>query len=524
MTTASMENTPETMAGAFTIDPSLAVQMIDITKMFGDFCANSHINFDLRKGEVHAILGENGAGKSTLMNILYGMFQPTSGEIFVQGKPLLCKSPNDAIAAGIGMVHQHFMLVPPFTVLDNIILGDEPTKGLGVLDTTIARKKIEEIADSYGLKVDLDEKVQNITVGMQQRVEIIKALYRGAETLILDEPTAVLTPQEIIELGSIIKNLCQEGKSVIIITHKLHEIKSMAQRCTIIRRGVVTGTVDVKDISESGLASRMVGREVVMEVEKTDSKPGDVVLEIKDLVMNKSKGVPALKGLNLTLHAGEILGIAGVDGNGQTELIETITGLQKAQSGQITLCGKDLFNKSPRHVIDSGVAHIPEDRQKRGLVLSFTIEDNMVIERINQEPYSKHGIIKREAISEHADDLVERFDVRPPDRLRKVGALSGGNQQKVIIAREVSLNPIMLIAAQPTRGLDVGAIEYVHNSLIERRDAGCAVLLVSFELDEIMNVSDRIAVIYEGQIVDILDAKNADENRIGLLMAGGGDR
>ena len=506
------------------VDPSLAVQMLDVSKQFGDFTANSHIHFDLRKGEVHAILGENGAGKSTLMNILYGMIRPTSGDVFVYGKPLICRSPNDAIAAGIGMVHQHFMLVPPFTVWENIILGDETTKAWGMLDEQAARQRILAISDTYGLSVALDDKVQNITVGMQQRVEIIKALYRGAETLILDEPTAVLTPQEINELSIIIKNLCSEGKSVIIITHKLHEIKTMAQRCTIIRRGVGMGTVDVADVTETQLASMMVGREVIMQVEKCNRDQGGPVLEINDLAVDNTKGIPAVRGLNLTLHAGEILGIAGIDGNGQTELIEAITGLRTAKSGQVKLKGKPITNQAPRKIIDAGIAHIPEDRQKRGLVLSFTVEDNMVIEHVGQAPFSRQGVLQREAIATHAEQLIERFDVRPPDRLRKAGALSGGNQQKVIIAREVSANPDVLIAAQPTRGLDVGAIEYVHRSLVEQRDAGRAVLLISFELDEIMNVSDRIAVIYEGKIVRILDAKDADENEIGLLMAGGGSQ
>ncbi len=503
------------------IDPSLAIQMIDVTKKFGDFTANDHVNFDLRKGEVHAILGENGAGKSTLMNILYGMIQPTSGDVYVYGNPLICRSPSDAIGAGIGMVHQHFMLIPPFTVLENVVLGEEPTKALGQIDEERARQRIEEISRSYGLAIDLDEKIQNITVGMQQRVEIIKALYRGAETLILDEPTAVLTPQEIRELSAIIRNLCAEGKSVIIITHKLNEIKEMAQRCTIIRRGVVQGTVDVANVTEKQLASMMVGREVIMEVKKEDKAPGKPVLEVRNLHVKNAKGLLAVNGLDLTLRAGEILGIAGIDGNGQSELVEAITGLRSVDSGEILVEGKNLTNAKPRQIIDSQVAHIPEDRQKRGLVLSFTIEDNMIIEHVHQMPYSKHGILQRDVIEKHANELIRDFDVRPPDPLRRAHALSGGNQQKVIIAREVAADPVVLIAAQPTRGLDVGAIEYVHRALVEQRDEGRAVLLVSFQLDEVMNVSDRIAVIYEGKIVRVLDAKNADENEIGLLMAGG---
>ncbi len=502
----------------------LALEMRGITKRFGDFTANDHIDLDVRKGEVHAILGENGAGKSTLMNICYGLLRPTEGQVLVGGQEAVMRTPNDAIARGIGMVHQHFMLVQPFTVLENIILGDEPVRGLDQIDRKMARKRIAAITDSYGLKVDTDEKIQSITVGMQQRVEIIKALYRGAEILILDEPTAVLTPQEIRELGGIIRSLADEGKSVVIITHKLHEIKQMADRCTIIRRGKKVGCVDVATVTEAQLASMMVGREVVMKVPKGGSEVGDEALTIRGLKVKNAKGILAVDGLDLTLRKGEILGIAGVDGNGQTELIEAITGLRAIEGGTVRAGNADLSGKKPRQVIDAGVAHIPEDRQKRGLVLDFTVEDNMIVERFSRSPFSEHGVLKRPQITTYSEKLIADFDIRPPDPSAYVRSLSGGNQQKVIIAREVAGDPDVLIAAQPTRGLDVGAIEYVHRALVAQRDAGRAVLLISFELDEIMNVADRIAVIFEGKIVGEMDAAHADENEIGLMMAGGEKR
>ncbi|MFV9509790.1 ABC transporter ATP-binding protein [Tepidibacillus sp. LV47] len=497
--------------------------MRNITKIFGNFKANDNINLTVHKGEIHALLGENGAGKSTLMNILYGLYQPTSGEIYIRGKKVNITNPNVAIKHGIGMVHQHFMLVEPFTVTENIILGMETTKAFGYLDIKKAVEDVKKLSEKYGLYVDPTAKIQDISVGMQQRVEILKALYRGAEILILDEPTAVLTPQEIQELIQIMKNLTNEGKSVIIITHKLKEIKMAADYCTIIRRGKWIDTVDVSTTSEEELAAKMIGRQVQFKVEKEEKKPGQIVFSIENLVVKDNRGINVVNGLSLEVKAGEILGIAGVDGNGQSELIEAITGLRKIESGKVKINGNDITNKTAREIIEKGISTIPEDRQKRGLVLDFTVAENMVLENYNKPLFSKNGILDCNKIKEFAKGLIHKFDVRPTDENVKARALSGGNQQKVIIAREVTNDPDLLIAAQPTRGLDVGAIEYVHKSLVEQRNKNKAVLLVSLELDEVMNVSDRIAVIYEGKIVGILDAKDADENILGLMMAGGGE-
>ncbi|MCT4585217.1 MAG: ABC transporter ATP-binding protein [Peptostreptococcaceae bacterium] len=497
--------------------------MINITKKFGDFTANDNINLTVHESEVHAILGENGAGKSTLMNILYGLYQPTSGSIRINGKEIEITDPNIAIEHGIGMVHQHFMLVEPFTVAENIILGMEPTKSGGYLDLNTAIEDVKKISQRYGLYVDPNAKIQDISVGMQQRVEILKALYRGAEILILDEPTAVLTPQEIQELMQIIRNLTKEGKSIIIITHKLKEIKQAADYCSIIRRGKYIDTVDVSKVTENDLASMMVGREVNFKVEKEDVKALDTVLEIKGLTALDSRNLKALDNFDLELKKGEILGIAGIDGNGQSELVEVLTGLKKSTSGKVLINGQDITNKTPRDIFDSGLCNIPEDRHKHGLVLDFTVAENMVLENYRKKEFSKGFRLLEENIKNFADKLVEKFDVRPTNINLKARALSGGNQQKVIIAREVTNDPEVLIATQPTRGLDVGAIEYVHKSLVEQRNKGKAVLLVSFELDEVMSVSDRIAVIYEGRIVGIVDAKDADENTLGLMMAGGGE-
>ncbi|MDD5955086.1 MAG: ABC transporter ATP-binding protein [Firmicutes bacterium] len=496
--------------------------MRNIVKKFGDFTANDGINLTVHKGEIHAILGENGAGKSTLMNQLYGLYKPTSGEILVNGKKLDMNTPRDAIAAGIGMVHQHFMLIQPFTVTENIVLGTEPRKGI-VLDMATARKNVVEISQRYGLAIDPDAKIEDISVGMQQRVEILKALYRGADVLILDEPTASLTPQEIVELIDIMHNLTADGKSIILITHKLKEIKASADYCTIIRLGKYIGTVDVADVTEDQLASMMVGRQVTFSVDKPEQEPGDVVLEVKDLHGVDYRGVEILRGLNLHVRKGEIVGIAGIDGNGQTELVEIITGLRKGTSGQITVGGVDIFNKPPRYGFEHGVSSIPADRQKHGLVLEFTVEENLVLQNYRQPRFSKKGLLKKDAIHEFAKQCVEKYDVRPAgSETRPAGTLSGGNQQKVIIAREVENNKKLLIAVNPTRGLDVGAIEYVHKYIVEQRNKGNAVLLVSFELDEIMSLSDRIDVIYAGQIVSEVPGKDADERELGLMMAGGG--
>jgi simple sugar transport system ATP-binding protein len=498
------------------------IEMKSITKKFGDFTANDSIDLTVHKGEVHALLGENGAGKTTLMNVLYGLYEPTFGEIYINGNKIEIKNPNVAIKNGIGMVHQHFMLVETFTVVENIILGMETTKSMGIIDMKKATKEVEEISKKYGLHVDPHVKIQDISVGMQQRVEILKALYRGADVLILDEPTAVLTPQEIEEIIQIIKNLTKQGKTIIIITHKLKEIKQSADYCTIIRRGKKIDTVKVDEVTEEDLASMMVGREVSFKVDKKDADVGEVILSLDNLVIKDNRNLKAVKELSLELKRGEILGIAGVDGNGQSELIEGITGLRPIESGTVKLSNEDITNLTPKEIIEKGLSNIPEDRQKRGLVLDFTVGENIILENYHKEPFSSKGRLNHKKISEYSKELIEKFDIRPRNDKQMARNLSGGNQQKIILAREISNNPDVLIAAQPTRGLDVGAIEYVHKYLIEQRDKGKAVLLISFELDEIMNLSDRIAVIFDGKIVDILDAKNADEKTLGYLMAGGG--
>ncbi|MBB5323610.1 simple sugar transport system ATP-binding protein [Anoxybacillus tepidamans] len=495
------------------------IEMLNIRKVFGNFVANDNITLQVKKGEIHALLGENGAGKSTLMNVLFGLYQPDGGEIRVKGQPVKISNPNVANDLGIGMVHQHFMLVDTFTVTENIILGSEPTKG-GKIDIKRAEQEVRELSERYGLAVDPTAKIANISVGMQQRVEILKTLYRGAEILIFDEPTAVLTPQEIQELIQIMRALVREGKSIILITHKLKEIMEVCDRVTVIRRGKGIGTLNVADTNPNELAALMVGREVHFKTDKRPAQPGKEVLEIKDLVVKDARGVTVVDHLNLTVRAGEIVGIAGVDGNGQTELVEAITGLIKAESGSIKLNGQDIFNLPPRKITEAGMGHIPQDRHKHGLVLDFPIGENMVLQTYYKEPYSKKGILNFKAIYEKARQLIAEFDVRTPDEYTQARALSGGNQQKAIIGREVDRNPDLLIAAQPTRGLDVGAIEFIHKRLIEQRDQGKAVLLVSFELDEVMNVSDRIAVIYEGKIVAIVDPKETTEQELGLLMAG----
>jgi simple sugar transport system ATP-binding protein len=498
-----------------------AVEMKNITKKFSDFVANDNISLTIQKGEVHALLGENGAGKSTLMNILYGLYSPTSGKIYINGKEVEIKNPNIAIQNKIGMVHQHFMLVKPFTVTENIILGMEKTGGFGKLQLREAEKEVEELSQKYGLKVNPILKIENITVGMQQRVEILKALYRGVDILILDEPTAVLTPHEIHELGKIVHNLTKEGKSIILISHKLKEIKEMADKCTIIRHGKFIDTVDVSKTSIEELASKMVGRKVNFIVEKDDKKAGEVVLKIENLVVKDNRGITTVNGLSLEVRAGEILGIAGIDGNGQTQFLEAITGLRKIESGKVSLHNRDITNKTPAEIIESKIANIPQDRQKRGLVLDFTVAENMILENHNKAPFARRGILDHQNIYNFSKELINKFDVRPKDEYKIAGTLSGGNQQKVIIAREVTNDPDLLIAAQPTRGLDVGAIEYVHKALVRQRDVDKAVLLVSLELDEVMNVSDRIAVIFEGKIVGTFDAKEADMEKLGLMMAGG---
>ncbi len=500
---------------------TVVISMKDIVKKFGNFVANDHINLNVHKGEVHAILGENGAGKSTLMNILFGLYKPTSGEIQIGGKPVHIDSPKHAIELGIGMVHQHFMLVQPFSVTENIILGMEPVKGLKV-DLKAAKEKVIELSEKYSMQVDPDAKIEDISVGMQQRVEILKVLYRGAATLILDEPTASLTPQEINELMEIIDHLVTDGKSVILITHKLKEIKAIADYCTIIRQGKFINTVKVDDVNENELASMMVGRDLEFVVEKKPLTPGEIVIDVKHLHARDYRGVEILKGLNLNVRRGEIVGLAGVDGNGQTELVEILTGLRKGDSGEVIMNGQEVFNTSPKSVFEKGISSIPADRQKHGLVMEYSVADNLILQNFEGKPYSKNGILQRGVISDHAKDLIEKFDIRPADSVNKAaGKLSGGNQQKVIIAREVTNDKDLLIAVNPTRGLDVGAIEFVHKYIVEQRNKNKAVLLVSFELDEIMSLSDRIEVIFDGKIAGNVAGKDADENTLGLMMAGG---
>lgn len=496
------------------------IEMRNITKIFGEFVANDHINLHVRRGEIHALLGENGAGKSTLMNMLAGLLEPTSGEIAINGEVVSIDSPSKAAHLGIGMVHQHFMLVDAFTVAENIILGSETTKG-GVIDLKKAIAEIKELSERYGLEVDPTAKVADISVGAQQRVEILKTLYRGADLLIFDEPTAVLTPAEIAELLKIMKKLIEEGKSIILITHKLDEIRAVADRVTVIRRGKSIETVDVAGATNEDLAEWMVGRSVSFKTEKIPSNPKEVILSIKDLVVNENRGIPAVKGLNLDVRAGEVVGIAGIDGNGQSELIQAITGLRKVKSGSITIKGEEVVGKTPRKITEMQVSHVPEDRHRDGLVLQMSVAENIALQTYYKEPNSKNGILNYNIINEKARQLMEEFDVRGASELVPSKALSGGNQQKAIIAREIDRNPDLLIVSQPTRGLDVGAIEYIRKRLIAERDKGKAVLVVSFELDEILDVSDRIAVIHDGTIHGIVDPATTNKQELGVLMAGG---
>ncbi|MBD7936662.1 MULTISPECIES: ABC transporter ATP-binding protein [Cytobacillus] len=495
------------------------IEMLNIRKEFPGIVANNNITLQVKPGEIHALLGENGAGKSTLMNVLFGLYQPEKGEIKVRGNSEKITNPNVANELGIGMVHQHFMLVDKFTVTENIILGKEITSK-GKIDLKEAEKVVSDISHKYGLSVDPKAKIADISVGMQQRVEILKTLYRGADILIFDEPTAVLTPQEIAELIQIMGKLIKEGKSIILITHKLKEIMEVCDRVTVIRKGEGIGTLNVSETNPDELASLMVGREVTFTTEKTEAKPEEASLEIQSLTVKDSRNITVVDNLNLTVRKGEIVGIAGVDGNGQTELVEAIAGLRKVENGSILLNNKEITKLTTRKVTESGIGHIPQDRHKHGLVLDFTIGENMVLQTYYQQPYSKSGMMNKKAIYEKATRLIEEYDVRTPSEYTPARALSGGNQQKAIIGREVDRNPDLLIASQPTRGLDVGAIEFIHRKLIDQRDQGKAVLLVSFEMDEIMNVSDRIAVIFEGKIIAMVDPKETSEQELGLLMAG----
>ncbi|UUZ81563.1 ABC transporter ATP-binding protein [Paenibacillus sp. P26] len=497
------------------------VEMRGITKRFPGIVANDGISLTLRQGEILALLGENGAGKSTLMNILFGLYQPDEGEIYVNGERVFITGPKTAIQLGLGMVHQHFKLVQPFTVTENIILGMEPRRRLG-MDYTKAARQVSELSARYGSRVDPRARVRDISVGMQRRVEILKTLYRGAEILIFDEPTAVLTPQEIHELTEIMRRLTAEGKSIILITHKLKEIMAIADRVTVIRRGRVIDTLNVKETNPDELAAKMVGREVSFRLEKKPAAPGKVVLRLDGVRARGSSGMQALSGISLEVRGGEIVGLAGVDGNGQSELIEAVTGLIPVDGGRILLNGTDIANLAPRPVAESGVAHIPEDRHKRGLVLDFSMSENMVLKSYYKVAYNRGGFLDYAAIDRQARRLIAEFDVRTPGTGTPARALSGGNQQKAIIAREIDQDPDLLIAAQPTRGLDVGAIEFIHKRLLEQRDKGKAVLLVSLELDEILKLSDRIAVIYEGRIVGEADPAATTDRELGLMMSGSG--
>ncbi len=500
-------------------DQPPALEVRNITKRFPGVLANDRVSLRLEKGEVHALLGENGAGKSTLTNIIYGLYSPEEGEIYIDGQLVSIKNPHDAIARGIGMVHQHFMLVPVFTVAENIVLGSETTKATS-LDMKTAVKKIRELSKRYGLEVDPNALVEDLPVGIQQRVEILKALYRQARILVLDEPTAVLTPQETAELFQIMDQLTEKGVSIIFISHKLKEVLFIADDITVMRRGQVVGSTKPADTDEHGLAEMMVGREVILQVDKKQAEPKGVVLDVHNLTITDERGVDKVRSATFQVHAGEILGIAGVQGNGQTELAEALTGLREFQQGTITINKQVAPALNPRALIELGLAHVPEDRQKHGLVLPYHIGDNGVLCTYYKSPFA-NGLQRNEkAIINNADRLIEQFDIRTPGPLVPTGNLSGGNQQKVIVAREFSRDIHLLVANQPTRGLDVGSIEYIHRQIIEMRDLGVAVLLISAELDEILSLSDRIAVMFHGQIVKILDAENTTRSELGLLMAG----
>lgn len=497
------------------------IEMNHITKQFGEFKANDDITLRVKKGEIHALLGENGAGKSTLMSVLFGLYQPEAGQIKINGKEVKINNPNDANALGIGMVHQHFKLVHNFTVLESIVLGRETTKG-GVLKMDDARKKIMELSERYKFKIDPDAYISDITVGMQQRVEILKMLYCDNDILIFDEPTAVLTPQEITELMKVMKQLVEEGKSIIFITHKLNEIKEVANRCSVLRKGKYIGTIDVAETSKEAMSEMMVGRKVNFIIDKEEVTPGDAILEVKNMtIKSKHHGKEAVKNVSFTVRKGEIVTIAGIDGNGQSELVYGITGMMLIDGGQIFLKGKDITHESIRKKCLDGMAHIPEDRHKDGLVLDYDLQQNLVLQSYFTKRFQNHGFLKFDAIRNYAEELIKKFDIRSGQGVNSiVRGMSGGNQQKAIIARELDRNPDIVIAVQPVRGLDVGAIEYIHKQLIAQRDAGKAVLLVSLELDEVMNVSDRILVMYEGEIVADVDPKKITTEELGLYMAG----
>ena len=503
------------------MDNNYIIEMLNIRKEFPGIVANDDITLQLKKGEIHALLGENGAGKSTLMSVLFGLYQPEKGEIRKNGKVVKINNPNDANDLGIGMVHQHFKLVEIFSVLENIILGVEPNK-MGFIQKKEARQRVVELSEKYGLKVDPDAIIENISVGMQQRVEILKMLYRENEILIFDEPTAVLTPQEIDELMKIMKNFAAEGKSILFITHKLNEIMAVADRCTVLRKGKYVGTVDIKDTNKEELSKMMVGRNVNFKVDKTDANPGETILSVKDVcVQSKLGGHDSVRNVTFDVKAGEIVCLAGIDGNGQTEFVQALTGLDKIKSGTVSLCGQDITKASIRARAKAGMSHIPEDRHKHGLILDYSLEDNIVLQRYHEPEFQSNGFIKRDAIREYANKIIDQYDVRSGQgAITMARSMSGGNQQKAIVGREIDKEHELLVAVQPTRGMDVGAIEYIHKQLIATRDEGKAVLLVSLELDEVMNVSDRILVMYEGEIVGELNPKATTVEELGLYMAG----
>jgi len=502
-----------------TDSPPLALELRGMTKRFGPVVANDRVDFDLRRGEVHALLGENGAGKSTLMSVLYGLYRPTEGEILVDGKPVEVDSPATAIRLGIGMVHQHFMLVPVMTVTENLVLGHEPTHG-GLLDFDAARARVRELSDQYGLAVDPDARIEDITVGAQQRVEILRALYRGARILVLDEPTAVLTAQEVRELISVLGRLKQSGTSIVFISHKLGEVLQVADRITVLRRGKKVDTVSREGATEQSLAQLVVGRDVLLRVDKTPGTPRDALLSVEDLHVRDDRDLPAVNGITLSVRAGEIVAVAGVDGNGQQEFVDAIAGLRTPESGRIVVDGVDIAGRGVRAATDAGVAHIAEDRHRRGLVLPFTLAENLALREYRAPELSRRGWLQIRRIRERAHRLLREFDVRGGAVDTTAGSLSGGNQQKVCIAREIAANPKVLIAHQPTRGLDVGAIEFVHRRLIEERDRGRAILLVSLEFEEVRSLADRIVVIYEGAIAGEF-APDATEEELGIAMTGG---
>jgi simple sugar transport system ATP-binding protein len=498
---------------------SLALSAKGITKRFPGVLANDHVDLDLHKGEIHALLGENGAGKTTLMNVLYGLYQPDEGEIYLDSEQVQIENPKDAITRGIGMVHQHFMLIPVFTVAENIMLGSETVRR-GILDRHGVADRVRELSHQYGLDVNPDAYVSDLSVGEQQRVEIVKALYRNSDILILDEPTAVLTPQEADELFRIMRELAERGVSIIFITHKLKEVLSVSDRITVMRAGQVVGTVRPEETDQAQLAAMMVGREVLLRVDKEPASPGENVLVVDDLHVMDDRGVEVVRGVSFEVRAGEVLGIAGVQGNGQSELVEALTGLREAHSGRVFALDADVTNQPPRPIIETGVGHVPEDRQRFGLVLPYPITDNMVLCTYYQSPFAHNGVMDHNAIDENARQLVREFDVRTPSPYVPAAKLSGGNQQKVIIARELSRSVQLLIANQPTRGLDVGSIEYIHKTIVNLRDERGGVLLISAELDEILSLADRIAVMYHGRIIDVLPADEATREGLGLLMAG----